>query len=125
MSLLPCTGYCLLRQTSLPGQDVPDMKISDKIEHFAAYGGLAVLLSFTFNFQRKIRLLADHPFIFTVFLIAVYGMLDELHQRFIPGRSCDIKDWIADVTGALLGMMVVLIIRKVHESLSRKRAESI
>jgi VanZ family protein len=111
----------LVTATSLPGQDVPDMHISDKIEHFAAYGGLAVLLSFTYSFQKKIKILAEYPFLLTIFTISLYGMLDELHQKFIPGRSCDVKDWIADTTGALLGILIVFSIKKIHEHFSKKK----
>ena len=32
-----------------------------------------------------------------------YGATDEWHQSFVPGRSADVRDWIADATGALLG----------------------
>jgi len=36
-------------------------------------------------------------------LVAAFGATDELHQAFVPGRSCDVHDWLADVGGALLG----------------------
>ncbi|WP_138120885.1 VanZ family protein [Bathymodiolus heckerae thiotrophic gill symbiont] len=33
---------------------------------------------------------------------SVYGMLDEWHQSFVPGRMSDINDWLADTVGAML-----------------------
>jgi VanZ family protein len=37
-------------------------------------------------------------------IAAAYGIFDELHQSFVPGRSADILDWFADVCGALIGI---------------------
>lgn len=36
---------------------------------------------------------------------SVYGAVDEFHQRFVPGRVCDLRDWIADTVGALVGAL--------------------
>ena len=35
-------------------------------------------------------------------LAALYGATDEWHQSFVPSRTSDIDDWIADVLGALI-----------------------
>jgi VanZ family protein len=39
-------------------------------------------------------------------IAAGYGIFDEFHQSFVPGRSADIRDWFADVSGALIGIGV-------------------
>lgn len=98
--------------TSLPSTKLPDPKINDKIEHYLAFAILAVLLSMAFHFQEKIKLLYKWPFLSTVLLIAVYGLLDEVHQLYVPGRYCDIYDWVADVLGGLMGVGIVLLIKK-------------
>ncbi|MGE5432943.1 MAG: VanZ family protein [Syntrophomonadaceae bacterium] len=98
--------------TTLPGNDVPNLGVSDKIEHFAAYAVLSVLLCFTYYFQKKFRLLSSRPFLMTILTVSVYGALDELHQLLVPGRSCDIRDLAADVTGALLGLLLVFVIKQ-------------
>lgn len=33
---------------------------------------------------------------------AVYGLMDEYHQSFVPGRTVDFYDFLADCGGALL-----------------------
>jgi VanZ family protein len=33
----------------------------------------------------------------------LYGVSDELHQLFVPGRNCDWHDVVADAAGSLLG----------------------
>ena len=97
----------LLFLTSLPGKDLPDVKISDKIEHLLAFWILAILLKLTLVLQDKYKKLKEHSSIFTLVIIGIYAALDELHQLFIPGRSCDILDWMSDVSGALIAVLVI------------------
>ena len=33
----------------------------------------------------------------------LYAITDEVHQRFVPGRSCQAADWAIDTAGAALG----------------------
>lgn len=48
---------------------------------------------------------------------AVYGITDEFHQWFVPGRTADVYDWIADCTGATVGVAIVWLIAR----LARKK----
>ena len=38
-----------------------------------------------------------------VILAALYGLSDEIHQAFVPGRMADPWDWMADGFGAAIG----------------------
>ncbi len=38
---------------------------------------------------------------------AFYGMTDEVHQAFVPLRSCELADWLVDVGGSLAGILVL------------------
>jgi VanZ family protein len=75
----------------------------DKIAHLGAFGLLAGLV---FNGLRQ----SGRPwtsgglFLIPVLFVALYGASDELHQYFVPTRSCDVLDWLADVTGALVAV---------------------
>jgi VanZ family protein len=40
-------------------------------------------------------------------IASLYGASDELHQSFIPGRSPEIGDWVADTLGALIAVLLV------------------
>jgi VanZ family protein len=42
----------------------------------------------------------------TVFC-SLYGISDEWHQSFVMGRYFDIGDWLADTSGAGLGMFLL------------------
>jgi VanZ family protein len=35
---------------------------------------------------------------------SLYGVSDEIHQAFVPGRSSDVLDWMADTAGTLVAL---------------------
>ena len=39
-------------------------------------------------------------------ITVAYGASDEFHQAFVPGRTMELRDLIADATGALVGAAV-------------------
>lgn len=96
--------------TSLPSSSAITIGISDKIEHFGAYGLLSAVLYMNLFFQKKFELLKKYPATFTLLIASIYGMLDEVHQLFIPGRSAEFLDWSADFLGSLLAVLIVKVI---------------
>lgn len=77
--------------------DIPGM---DKVAHFSIYGLLAatVLLAHKAGSRRKT------PFnvcLATCAVCLVYGISDEFHQSFIPGRFVSGADVLADMIGAV------------------------
>lgn len=112
MIYIPLCVYwaTLLLLTSLPSNNIPSLKVSDKLAHFLAYLGLGFLLSLTSRIQSKFPRLKDNHYVFTYSVIMLYGLIDELHQYFIPGRYCDYLDWIADMAGAAVGVLLLDLI---------------
>ena len=107
---LPLAVYwvSLFILTTLPVDTFPYLfQYQDKIEHFFAYGFLAFLLTLALFFQRRSRIISSNAFLFAFIFIVIYGAVDELHQLFVPGRFCDIFDWIADTIGGALGIGIV------------------
>jgi len=103
----------LIIATSLPSKDIPNLKISDKIEHLLAYLVLGFLFNLAVIFQNKFKLLKKYSFLSTVVFLSIYAIIDELHQIFIPGRVCSFLDWGADTIGILLGVLVTYIFIKI------------
>lgn len=93
--------------TSLPGKYIPDLKINDKAEHCLAYAVLGSLLCLASRMQMRLTLLKKYSILFAMFVMAAYGFLDEQHQKLIPGRVCDMADWVADIAGAFAGILMV------------------
>lgn len=111
----------LLFLTSLPGRDLPNINVSDKIEHLLAFWILAILLKLALVVQDKYIYLKKHSSVFTLIIIGVYAALDELHQLFIPGRSCDILDWLADFSGALIAVIAISLLIKYSRAGGKNR----
>lgn len=93
--------------TSLPtGLAIETRDVSDKVLHFGAYGLLSVLLYLNLYFQNKSNLLSSYAGLFTILIASFYGVLDEIHQMLVPGRSAEFLDWFADFTGSLTAVLI-------------------
>lgn len=79
---------------------------SDKLLHAGAYALLAVLATpatwTTWGPAAK-RHGARRAIVVSALLASLYGVVDEVHQSFVPGRSSSIADVVADTLGAFLG----------------------
>lgn len=45
----------------------------------------------------------------------LYACFDEMHQFFVPGRSCELRDVLIDSVGALIGALLVFLTRRLRE----------
>ena len=106
---LPLIVYWIILfvATSIPAQSVPSFGVGDKLNHFLAYLILALLLYPTLSFQEKSKFAKCNAVLLTISIILLYGVLDELHQMLIPGRSAEFLDWIADAVGAVCGVLII------------------
>ena len=75
---------------------------ADKPWHALGYFTLtlAVVRAFAGGLPRRITL---RTAVISVCLVVLYGVSDELHQAFVPGRTTAIDDLLADTVGALVG----------------------
>ena len=93
--------------TTLPAASMPSFGVVDKVNHLSAYFILAILLFLTLLFQQKIPFAKNRVAAYAFIICSLYGMLDEVHQIFIPGRSAEFLDFLADACGALLGVLLM------------------
>ena len=56
--------------------------------------------------------------VFVVLRPHEHAAVDEWTQQFVPGRSSDPRDWMADVIGASLGAILFLVGRLLWKSKS-------
>lgn len=49
----------------------------------------------------------------------LYAISDEIHQFFVPGRSCEIRDVCIDSLGVLTGIIFVLMIIKIYKKIKK------
>lgn len=85
--------------TTLFGHPIDVSPIGHFTEFFLLGGALTNAL--------RLRLSPTKACIMAVVLASLYGVTDELHQIFVPGRTCDPFDWLVDTIAALLASMLV------------------
>lgn len=95
--------------SSIPSQRFPDLGLFryDKLIHLVIYGVLGFLLHRALSRQARFPTLARWSGVWTVVLCVLYGVSDEFHQSFVPGRDMSVYDLIANTVGALLSMAIV------------------
>jgi VanZ family protein len=79
----------------------------DKALHATEYAGFALLLC---RALRGEGLAWSRSVALAVILAGVYAATDEWHQLFVPERSADIADWLADMAGATAGSTLYRLI---------------
>lgn len=95
--------------SSVPSSAIPKMDIlsHDKLIHgtiFFIFGIFVYraldpgIASHRFNWKRALVSFA---------IVAGYGILDELHQHFVPGRTPDVYDALADAFGGLISLVAM------------------
>lgn len=117
--LLMLILWLLSSQSTLPAPK--NIAGFDKIAHFIAYALLAFLLGFWIRPQvwlaRPLR-----SCLLCASIASLYGIIDEVHQSFVPGRDACIFDWFADTTGAFFGAVMVYCFFKTLEKASGPKA---
>jgi VanZ family protein len=84
---------------------VREADVSDKALHFLTYLILAFLLWSVVGNNHKVNWRRVAPWL-VFFVIVLYGILDELLQGFVAGRSSDIRDFFSDLAGAAAGLIL-------------------
>lgn len=90
--------------TSLPNPrlEIP-IPYVDKIAHFGFYG---VMGFFCALWRRESGTSARGAALEGLAFVAFVGAVDEIHQYWIPGRSMDFFDWLADASGGGIGALL-------------------
>ena len=100
---------------NIPRFDVPNI---DKFFHLIEYFILGFLLVRAFTYS------STNPKYIFIFIAAViigslYGALDGFHQRFVPGRMCDIFDLLSDFIGSAIGAGLSLYKERVKSAVDK------
>ena len=95
--------------SSIPGRYIgmKGFTLIDKWVHMIEYSILGVLILLTLKnriINNKIRIIS------AVALSTFYGITDEIHQLFVPNRSFDYFDILADFIGSCAGVLLFYIV---------------
>jgi VanZ family protein len=102
----------------IPGDQVSQLPFggADKAAHIAVYFILGVLgVGAVARLQRH----WPRPLLGSAALVvgALFGAADEYHQSFVPGRQQSMEDWLTDLLGLALA---VIIARAARGGLARR-----
>lgn len=117
--------FYLSSKESLEGSGV-EVTGFDKANHFMEYSILGFLLMFSLYLtpyslsllNRIIQKKRRQDAFIAWTLGSLYGVSDEVHQRFVSGRTFDILDMTADSLGIFTGIVAALIILYLHSRLT-------
>jgi VanZ family protein len=96
-------------QSSLPAIELPPVDIisTDKLIHMGVFGLLAALCYISLVHIPKKNMLNKSPFQWSAIIVTFYGATDEIHQYFVPFRSAEVLDWLADAAGVILVLILI------------------
>ena len=105
--------------THTPAQAIPyRVANADKIAHCLAY--MALSFSVLVSWDLTIGQLRPQHF-FMVWLVGtLYGAFDEVSQIAV-GRHCDVRDWMSDILGLVIGMILFRLMRPLLSRLVKFR----
>jgi VanZ family protein len=81
---------------------------SDKGVHALLYAGLCALLVRACAGGWRQPVTAGAAMLSLVVSV-LYGVSDEIHQSFVPPRQADLRDVVADSTGAAVVALILLV----------------
>lgn len=102
-----CAGIFYLSSLSDPPDPAISIPLRDKLVHAVLYGGLAATTSIGIRRSNEtVRPWVQWwvPIVFAV----LYGITDEAHQLFVPNRTWEFSDLLADVIGAAVAQAVLV-----------------
>ncbi|MBC8147033.1 MAG: VanZ family protein [Bacteroidetes bacterium] len=114
-------GIVILILSILPGNYFPEVPSylelfsPDKLIHLFIFGVFTVLLFVGFQKQYVGKKLRSNNIIYAALIGTIYGSFTELLQLLIDnGRHSSFYDFIADLIGCLIGMIIcrLLLIKK-------------
>ncbi|HSP41813.1 MAG TPA: VanZ family protein [Luteolibacter sp.] len=80
----------------------------DKVGHVGLFGTLSLLCNLAFPNRHPSRL--PSWITKTTLILLIIVSLEEISQAFLPTRSLDLFDWLADLLGIACGQMLALAI---------------
>lgn len=86
----------------VPGDTLPPIASNDKLLHLLGHGGIAFCAALAFPTRWRVLLV----------LLPLYGAGLEVLQRWVPNRSFDWQDMVANVSGVLLAFALVWVWRR-------------
>lgn len=107
---MPAAGYAafLFYLSSQSNVQLPSFPFIDKIGHFILYAGFGFFFAraiLPFKHQRTLK----KSILWAITGAVLYGITDEFHQSFVPHRSVEAADVMADMIGGIVGGVLLTL----------------
>ena len=77
--------------------------INSYLQHILIYTGLALTIYRAVNYSEK------RSSFLAIFSTTIYGLIDEIHQHFVPGRTFELLDIGMDFLGAVVALILIAV----------------
>lgn len=112
--MLAAWAITIFTVSSVPS--LPTLKIEtgrsvirlDYFIHFCEYAILATLAYMAFS-GRKFDATAKR-YIYVTAGLVLFAVIDEFHQKLIPGRTFNVKDMASNVAGIIAGLIFCMVV---------------
>jgi len=102
----------------------PEGFLLDKLDHVIEYAVLGMLLYLCFHLTSlryqwipfELETMHQKKSISSFLVGFLYGVSDELHQEFVPGRTANPLDVVADAIGIVLGVMLMPYLLRLYRA---------
>lgn len=78
-----------------------------KLAHFTEYLILGLLVANMFTKNN-----INNLYLISIILCIIYATSDEIHQIFVPGRACQLRDILIDSIGSIIGIYLYKLINE-------------
>jgi VanZ family protein len=97
-------------QNSIFFDFVGSIPYGDKVGHFCLFGFLALGANFACKLKH-FRVASFNIYVGSI-LVLVFASIEELSQHFIPNRTLDISDFVADCAGLIVFSIITSYLSK-------------
>ena len=96
--------FALSSRGTVPNPPGWSPQVVSIVGHFGVYAVLAGLLWWGLG---ELEIMNRRRFVLALILAVLYGVSDEWHQSFVPGRRPDVINVIVDAFGAACGLLAI------------------
>lgn len=110
-------GLIIFIVSSIPSDKIPNIQIFgiDKIVHIFAFFVFGYLVFRSINYSKGVNYSFKKIATYVIIIVAIFGVIDELYQGLIPGRTTDFFDFVADLIGGILSIVFQKKLKYVRE----------
>jgi VanZ family protein len=111
-AVLTMAAIWVLSSMSNPPVPVHVIPFRDRGAHFLSFGSVAFWVAHG-TLATRPRAGVLRVVLFSILATMLWGLLDEVHQSFVPNRTPDLGDLAADTLGGIVGASLRAIVRRV------------